>query len=110
MYVENGALFTFTKIGQGASKKSFPLVYKTMRVMRIISSIEVVNVWTIAGSLSVQPFLWFPLVPCGFPWLYLVIPGYTWLPSGHFIWPRLQKISANDGKNNCKCANDFTYI
>ena len=29
MYIENGALFTFTKIGKGASKKSFPLVYKT---------------------------------------------------------------------------------
>ena len=51
MYVENGALFTFTKIGEGASKKS--LVHKTMRVMRIKSSIEVVNIWTIAGSLSV---------------------------------------------------------
>ena len=58
MYVENDALFTFTKIGQGASKKSFPLVYKTMRIN---SSIEVVYIWTIAGSLS-----------GGFPWLSLV--------------------------------------
>ena len=76
MYVENDALFTFTKIGQDASKKSFPLVYKTLRVICINSSIEVVNIWTIASSLSVQPFLWFPLVPCGFP---LVILGYMWL-------------------------------
>ena len=50
MYVENDALFTFTKFGKGASKKSFPLVYKTMR---IYSSIKVVYIWTIAGSLSV---------------------------------------------------------
>ena len=34
-----------------------------MRVMRINSSIEVVYIWTIAGSL-------------GYPWLSLVIPGY----------------------------------
>ena len=53
MYVENDALFTFTKISLGVSKKSFPLVYKTMRVMGINSSIEVVYIWTIAGSLSV---------------------------------------------------------
>ena len=53
MYVENDALFNYTKIGLGASKKSFPLVYKTVRVMRINSSIEVVYIWTIAGSLSI---------------------------------------------------------
>jgi len=53
MYVENYSLFTFAKIGYGASKKSFPLVYKTMLVIHINSSIEVVNIWTIAGSLSV---------------------------------------------------------
>ena len=76
MYVENDELYTFTKIGLGASKKQFPLVYKTMRVMRINSSIEVEYIWTIAGSLSVQPFRWFPLVSSGFPWLSLVIPGY----------------------------------
>ena len=44
MYVENDAFFNFTKIGYSASKKKFPLVYKTMRVMRINSSIEVVNI------------------------------------------------------------------
>ena len=92
-------LFTFTKIGQGASKKVFPLVYNTMRVMRINSSIDVLYIWTIVGSLS-RGFRWFPLV----------IAGYPWLPHGHCIWPRLQKISANEGKDNCKCANDFTYI
>ena len=53
MYVENYALFTFTKMARVPSKKSFPLVYKTRRVMRINSSIEVVYIWTIAGSLSV---------------------------------------------------------
>ena len=53
MSVENDGLFTFAKIGLGASKKSFPLVYKTMCVMCIYSSIEVVYIWTIAGSLSV---------------------------------------------------------
>ena len=53
MYVENDALFNFTKISWDAFKKSFPLVYKTMRVMRINSSIEVVYIWTIASSLSV---------------------------------------------------------
>ena len=53
MYVENDALFTYIIIGNSASKKSFQLVYKTMRVMRINSSIEVVNIWTIASSLSV---------------------------------------------------------
>ena len=41
MYVENDALFTSTKFGYGSSKKSFPLVNKSMRVMRINSSIEV---------------------------------------------------------------------
>ena len=81
MNVENDALFTF--------KKSFPLVYKTMCVMCINSFIEVVYIWIIAG---------------------LVIAGYPWLPHSHFIGPQLQKISANDGKDNCKCANYFTYI
>ena len=66
MYVGNSALFTYTKIGYGASKKSFPLVYKTMRAMSINSSIGVVIIWTIAGSLR------FPLVILGYTWLYLV--------------------------------------
>ena len=110
MYDENDALFTFTKMDQGATKKSFLLVYKTMHVMRMYSSIEVIYIWTIAGFLSIQPFRWFPLVSLGYPWLRLVIARYPWLPHGHFIWPQLQKISANDGKDNCKCANDFIYI
>ena len=42
MYVENDALFTFKKLCRVPLKKSFPLVYKTMRVMHIYSSIEVV--------------------------------------------------------------------
>ena len=54
-------------------------MYKTMRVMRIYSSIEVVYIWTIAGSLSVEPFRWFPLVILGYCWLSLVIAGYRWL-------------------------------
>jgi hypothetical protein len=33
-----------------------------------------------------------------------------WLPHRHFICPWLQKISANDWKDNCKCVNYFTYI
>ena len=53
MYFENDALYTFTKISEGAPKKSFPLVYKTMRVMRKNPSINVVYIWTIAGFLSV---------------------------------------------------------
>jgi hypothetical protein len=60
--------------------------FKTKLVMRINSSIEVVYIWTIAGSLS-----------DGFHWIPLVIAGDPWLPHGHFIWPRLQKIFANDG-------------
>ena len=44
-------------------------------------------------------FRWFSLVSAGFPWLTLVIASYPYLPYGHFIWPRLQKISANDGKD-----------
>ena len=55
------------------------------RVMRINSSIEVVYIWTIFGYRC-----------------------YSWLPHDYFIWQQLQKISANEGKNNCKCANDFT--
>ena len=47
MYVENDALFTFTKLAR------VPLMYKTMRVMLINYSIEVVYIWTIAGFLSV---------------------------------------------------------
>ena len=60
-----------------------------MRVMRMNSSIEVVYIWTIAGSLSFS-------LSGGFRWFPLVTAGYPWLPHGHFIWPRLQKISAND--------------
>ena len=48
-----------------------------------------------------------PLVPLGYSWS---SPGYTWLPCDYIKWPRLQKISANDGKNNYKCANEITYI
>jgi hypothetical protein len=62
--------------------------------MRINSFIEVVYIWTIAGSLS-----------AGFPWLPLDIAGYPWLPHGNFIWPRLLKIYANDGKDNRKYLN-----
>ena len=51
-------------------------------------------------------FRWFPMVSACFPWLSLVIAGYPWLPHGHFNWPRLQKISANDGKDKCKCTGD----
>ena len=69
----------------------------------INSSIEVVYIWTIAGSLS-------DTLSGGFRWLSLVIAGYPWLPHDYFIWPWLQKISANDGKDNWKCANNFTYI
>ena len=65
MYIENNILFTLTKIGYGASKKSFPLVYKTMRVMRINSSIDVVNF-----GLSLDPFSF--SLSGGFPWLSLV--------------------------------------
>ena len=104
MYVENVAFFTFTKIGQVASKKLFPLVYKTNRVMRINSSIEVLYFQTIT---ALVPFL---VVSAGFPWLSLVIAGYPGLPHGYVIQPRLQKISTNDGKDNCKCTNDFIYI
>ena len=65
IYVENDALFTFKKIGQGASKTSFPLVYKKMRVMRINSCIEVVCIYL--------DYRWLP-----FRWLSLVISGYPW--------------------------------
>ena len=78
MYVENDALFNFTKIGQGASKKLFLLVYKTMCVMCIYSSIEVVYIWTIAPFSLSGGFWWFPVVSTGFPWLSLVITGYPW--------------------------------
>ena len=67
--------------------------------MRINSSIQVVYIWNIASSLS-----------DGYPWLSLVILCFPWLPHDYLIWPRLQKISANDGKNNCKCVIDYTYI
>ena len=60
-----------------------------MRVMRINSSIEVVNILTIAGSLfrlalpvvsaGSLGYTWLNLVIPGYTWLYLVIPGYTWL-------------------------------
>ena len=66
-----------------------------MRVIRINSSIEVVYFWTIANSLS-------DTLSAGFRWLTLVIAGYLMIP-------RLQKISANDGENNCKCTNDYIY-
>ena len=72
IYVENYALFTFTKVGQCAPKKSFPLVHKKLRVMRINYSIEVVYIWTIAGPLS-------DTLSGGFRWLSLVIAGYPWL-------------------------------
>ena len=72
-----------------------------MRVMRINSSIYVVYIWTIAGSLP-------DTLSGGFRWFPFVILGHPWLPHGYFIWPRLQNISANDGKDNCKCAIDFT--
>ena len=53
----------------------------------------------------------FPIPLAGYPWLSLVIlfitgtlviAGYPWLPHDYFILPRLRKISANDGKDNCK--------
>ena len=40
------------KLARVSLKKSFSLVYKTMRVIRINSSIEVVYIWTFAVILS----------------------------------------------------------
>ena len=58
MYVENNALLQIV----------LKIVHKTQRVMRINSSMEVVFIWTIAGSLSDTlsgGFRWFPLVILG---------------------------------------------
>ena len=58
MYVENNALLQIV----------LQIVHKTQRVMRINSSMEVVFIWTIAGSLSDTlsgGFRWFPLVILG---------------------------------------------
>jgi hypothetical protein len=62
MYVENNALLQIV----------LQIVHKTQRVMRINSSMEVVFIWTIAGSLS-------DTLSGGFLWLSLVIACYSWL-------------------------------
>ena len=105
MYVENYALFTFTKIVQGASKKSFPSCYYHSRLMQIYFNASALHILYIISRISratdlqiypenfsdgfhvVSP--WFPMVSdgspwlslaiLGYPWLSLVIPGYTWL-------------------------------
>ena len=76
------------------------LVHKTMRVMLapFLFSLSGGLLWFPLVSLG---YPWLLLVIPGYPWLILVIPGYPWLPHGHFIWPRLQKISAIDRKENC---------
>ena len=77
MYVENDALFTFTKLSYGASKKLFPLVYKAMRVMRKIS-FYLGRIYLDYRWLSFR--LAFLVVSAGSHWLSLVIAGYPWLP------------------------------
>ena len=54
------------------------MVLELKRVMRFPSSIEVVDIWTIAGSLS-------DTLSAGSHWLSLVIPGYPWLPYDYII-------------------------
>ena len=85
MYVENDALLLLQKLTRVPLKKKISLVYKTMRVMCIYSSIEVVYIWTIAPFSLSGGFWWFPVVSTGFPWLSLVITGYPWLPHGDFF-------------------------
>ena len=95
MYVENYELFTFTKIGQGASKKSFPPCYYHSRLMQRYFKASALHILYIISRISratdlqiysenfsdgfhvVSP--WFPMVSYGSPWLSLVIFGYTWL-------------------------------
>ena len=47
-----------------------------------------------------MPFLGFPLVPLGYPWL----------PYDYIISPRLQKIYANEDKKNCKYTIDNNIL
>ena len=95
MYVENDALFTFTKIGQGASKKLFPPCYYHFRLMQIYFNASALHLLYIISSISHATHLqiysgnifrsfhvvtpWFSMVSDGSPWLTLVIPGYPWL-------------------------------
>ena len=105
MYVENYALFTFTKIGQGASKKSFSPCYYHFRLMQIYFNASTLHILYIISRISRATDLQiysgniFRRFPCslpvvsdgfrrfsvvifglpGYPWLYLVLPGFTWL-------------------------------
>ena len=89
----------FYKIGQGAFKRSLPLVYREINVMRLHSSIGVVDsdIWNNDGTCAKYPYRQFPLVSLVYPLLSLVIFGYPWLPCGYNIWLRLQKIIGNEG-------------
>ena len=103
MYAENDILFTFTKNVQGAFKKTFPTVLLKMRVVRINSYIEEGIYydyrWLVSDSLSL-----------GYRWLSTVSDGLRRLSTINLSGRVLQKTSANDGNDNCKCADDLEYI
>ena len=88
IYVEKYALFTFTKNGQGPLKNV------------AASACNIIAFFYLDHRYLDQRKVPLPLVPLGYPWL----------PCDYIILPRLYKISAHDGNNNCKCANKITYI
>ena len=63
-------------------------------------------IMTSAGSFPTA----FPLVINGYRWLSTVSDGYRRLSTITLSGRVLQKISANDGNDNCKCADDLEYI
>ena len=81
-----------------------------MRVMRINSSIEVGIYYDYRWLAFRQPFRWLSMVIDGYRWLSMVIDGYRRLSTITLSGRVLQKISANDGNDNCKCADDLEYI
>ena len=78
----------------------FPQVHKKMRVMRINSSIEVGIYYDYRWLAFRQPFRW----------LSMVIDGFRRLSTITLSGRVLQKISANDGNDNCKGADNLEYI
>ena len=75
IYVENDTLFTFTKIGEGASQKRFRLAIivagKCDYILMFPHCIKLLARITL--------YRWLSLVPLGSPWLSLVILVYPWL-------------------------------
>ena len=57
IYVENDALFIFTKIGQGASKKSFPPCYYHFRLMQIYLNASALHILNITSRIWVSSFI-----------------------------------------------------